>query len=189
MPTYLPTHRGVSVSEALAEAYSSAPADVVVIHTLDFIHPSFTSDAGHPTGGRIVKSQDSLYARIEPDAEIDGGAWVLFAAVDFDFVLPTESDSSSVPEIQIKVDNVSKYLIPYLDAASESLEPVTVIYRPYLSTDYSQPHIMPPLKMTITSFSADVFSVTAKASFSNLANRRFPYMRYTAKMFPGLSAR
>lgn len=188
MPTFLPERRGVQLSEALAEAYAVAPEDVVILHTLEFLHSAFVDDDGNPSAARIVKAHDPITATLESTAPVNASEAVMFVGVDFEFSLPDEGDDGSVPEIQVKIDNVAKYLIPYLDLASESLDPITVIYRPYLSTDLSLPHVLPPLKMTLRGISADVFAVTATASFGDLANRRFPFLTYKKAKFPGLSA-
>ena len=36
----------VTLSEALREAYASAPSDVVILHTLELRHPDFKNESG-----------------------------------------------------------------------------------------------------------------------------------------------
>lgn len=188
-PTMRPPKRGVSYSEALAAAYASAPEDEVVLDTLEFIHPTFLDLSGNPTGIRVVNDNEELQAYLEADAPLNPGALATFSPVYFQFTRPPETDSGSLPEIQLRVDNVSRLLIPYLDTAVQSRVPITMIWRPYLASDLSGPHMSPVLSLTLRSISGDMNSMTARAGFTDLANRRFPWPEYTSKNFPGLSAR
>lgn len=169
-----------TLSAALKEAYASAPADVVVLHTLEFLHPSFSLPL------RVVRNYTSVTATLEASAPVGGGTAVTFSPFAFDFKLPPAGESS-VPEIEITIDNVGSLTV-FFDQAANSTTPVTMIYRPYLSTDLSQPHMNPPLQMSLRSVSCDMFRVTAKAGFGDLGTRRFPALLYTAKTFPGLTA-
>lgn len=36
-----------TLSEALKEAYASAPSDVILLHTLELRHPSFVDEQGN----------------------------------------------------------------------------------------------------------------------------------------------
>lgn len=170
-----------TLSAALREAYASAPADVVVLHTLEFLHASFVTPL------RVVRDYTSLTATLEASAPVGAGTSVTFVPYAFDFKLPSAGESS-VPEIEITLDNVGADLVQYFDQAANSATPVTMIYRPYLSTDLSQPHMDPPLQMVLRSISCDMFKVTAKAGFGDLGSRRFPALLYTATTFPGLTA-
>ena len=38
-----------ALSEAIREAYAAAPADVVILHTLELRHPAFGDDDGNPS--------------------------------------------------------------------------------------------------------------------------------------------
>ena len=53
------------LSEALREAYASAPSDVVILHTLELRHPSFLDDDGQPIAIRVVRDNQDLTARLE----------------------------------------------------------------------------------------------------------------------------
>jgi hypothetical protein len=63
-----------TISDALAEAYASAPSDQVIYHTLEIWHPAFTLPI------RIVRDYVALDARIEAGAVRDAGAMVTFVA-------------------------------------------------------------------------------------------------------------
>lgn len=189
MPTFVDNRPGATMSEAIKEAYASAPDDVVIHHTLELRHPFFKDDAGNGTAVRVVKDNQNLTATLEADAPVNGGQTVEFIALNFDFVLPGEDDKGAVPEIVVTIDNVGRTLVQHLDAAIESETPIEITYRPYLSTDLTAPHMNPPLTMTLRSIDVSPFKVTARATFADLANKKFPSAVYEARSFPGLAAR
>ncbi|MES2180731.1 MAG: DUF1833 family protein [Pseudomonadota bacterium] len=190
MPIFRTPKRGLSYSEAIAEAYASAPENSVILNTLEFRHPNFIDpDTGAIIAIRVVNDHVDLNATLEATAPANAGQTVLFKAVRFSFKRPSETDGASLPEITITVSNVARILIPYLDQAKESRTPIEVTYRPYLASDLTGPHMNPPLTLTLRSVNADMNNVTAQAGFGDLVNRRFPKTDYTAKKFPGLTAR
>jgi hypothetical protein len=86
----------------------------------------------------------------------------------------------------ISIDNVDREMVLNIKRAVTSRDVIKVTYRPYLSTDLTSPHYDPPLHLTLRDIVADVFKVTGKARFSDLANISFPNELYTATRFPGL---
>lgn len=188
MPVMRPPRKGVTYSEALAAAYASAPEDEIVFDTIELLHPSFM-DAGVNVSVRAVNDHTPLLATLEATAPMNPGVEVEFKPIGFRFVRPPETESANLPEVELQVDNVSRILVPYLDQAKESRVPITLIWRPYLLSDLSGPHMDPPLQLTLRSIGGDMSTMTARAGFTDLANRRFPASEYTAKKFPGLVAR
>ncbi len=189
MPTFLTPKRGLSYSQAIAEAYASAPESSVILDTLEFRHPLFIDETGAVVAVRVVNDHTVLRAALEADAPADPGRFVDFQPVRFSLRRPTESDSAQMPEIEITVSNVARILIPYLDMAKESRAPISVTYRPYLESDLTAPHMQPPLTVTLRSVTVDTTNVTMRAGFGDMNNRRFPKMDYTSAKFPGLTAR
>lgn len=189
MPVFLTPKRGLAYSQAIAEAYASAPESVVILDTLEFRHPLFIDSTGAVVAVRVVNDHTLLRAALESDAPADPGRFVDFQPVRFGFRRPTESDSAQTPEVEISVSNVSFILSKYLDMAKESRSPVAVTYRPYLSNDLSAPHMQPPLTLTIRSVTVDVTNVTLRAGFGDMNNRRFPRVDYTPARHPGLAVR
>jgi len=138
-----------ALSEAIREAYASAPSDVVILHTLELRHPGFVDENNQPIAIRIVRDHQDLTARLEPTAPLNGGAMVQFIALGFELELPPVN-TAPVPEISVTIDNVSRELIRHLDAAVESSEKIEITYRPYLSTDLEGPQMDPPITLTLT---------------------------------------
>lgn len=169
-----------TLQDALAEAYASAPASEVILHTLEIRHASFTQPI------RVVRDYHDFTCFLEADAPEDPGGEVTFIAMAFDFILPEVSKATS-PEIEISLDNVSGEIIGYLDAAAQTPDLIEVTYRPYLASDPSGPQMNPPLTLVIRSVTADIFRVRARAGYADLSNRKFPNEVYDAERFPGLS--
>lgn len=170
-----------TLSQAIKEAYASAPANVVIYHTLELRHPAFTTPI------RVVRDFANLTAALEATAPANPGETVDFVAFAFEFTKP-EVSSTGVPQITITLDNVDRSIVANIEAAMGTTDLVQVTYREYLSTDLSAPQNNPPLSMTIMSVTADVFKVSAVAGFPDLMNRRFPTAEYSPEVFPGLAA-
>lgn len=170
-----------ALAAAIAEAYASAPAAEVILHTLELRHPSFTTPL------RVVNDHRDLTATLEADAPQDPGAAVLFVAFSFRFKLP-DVQKSGMPEIEIEIDNVSRDVLDYIDQAANSADLIEVTYRPYLESDTSAPQMDPPITLVLHDVDADVFSIRGRASFGDYGNRRFPGEWYDAQRFPGLVA-
>lgn len=170
-----------SLSEALKEAYASAPSGEVVYHTLEFRHAAFDVPI------RVVRDNADLTARLEANAPQDAGQMVTWVGFPFDLVRP-EVSSTGVPQCTIEIDNVSREILANIELALTSIDPIEVTYREYLASDLEGPQNDPPMTLTLTSISADVFRVRAVASFADIGNRRFPREEYSTERFPGLVA-
>lgn len=188
MPIYRTAKRGISYSQALAAAYASAPETDILLDTLEFRHASFVT-AGLPYAYRVVNDHHPLLAYLEADAVLNAGEEVQFNPTRFTLTRPSETDSGSTPELEISIDNASRALVPYLDSVKESLDPIIVTWRPYLTSDLSGPHMLPVLTLSITGVSLDMSQVVARAGFGNMTNRRFPALEYLGSTHPGLVAR
>jgi hypothetical protein len=168
-----------TLSAAIEEAYASAPAGEVILHTLEFRHPSFTTPL------RVVRDRTDHTLTLEASAPIDPSTAVGFVGFAFDLQLP-DVTTGPTPEIIITIDNVSRDILGYMDQAANSADLVEVTYRPYLSTDTSAPQMDPPLTMVVRDIEADVFRITARCGFGDYANRPFPFDVYSLARFPGL---
>ena len=161
-----------ALSEALREAYASAPSDVVILHTLELRHPSFIDDDDdQPMAIRVVRDNQNLIARMEGAAPLNAGEMVEFIAMGFDLELPPV-DTAPVPEISITLDNVSREIVSHLDRAAESQDKIEITYRPYLSDDLEGPQMDPPFTLVLTEVSADASRVTGKARMLDVGNKK-----------------
>lgn len=169
-----------TLSDAIKEAYASAPSAEVVLHTLELRHAAFDAPV------RVVRDHADLLATLEATAPENPSTEVTFSKMAFEFVAP-EVQQSVLPEVTVALDGASGELIPYLDAAANSGTATELTYRPYLASDTSAPQMDPPLTLELTDVHVDLTRVTAKAGYANLANRKFPAETYDANRFPGLA--
>lgn len=175
-----------TLSEALKEAYASAPSDVILLHTLELRHPSFLDENGNPTAIRVVRDNVDHTCTLEESAPLNAGESVEFTAMAFDLTLPPV-EAIPVPEITLSIDNVSTEIIKYLDQAIETQDMIEMTYRPYLSDDLTCPQMNPPITLVITDIKADVSKISATARMMDIGNKSFPAENYTVKKYPGLS--
>lgn len=198
-----------SLSAAIQEAYAAAPSDVVILHTLEIRHPTFTQPIrvvrnfadeeswvvlGGAEAQTVLDAMDpedrdlvGLVARLEADAPEDAGQMVAFIALAFDLDLPPV-DTIPVPEITVTMDNVGREITDALDAAAVSQDKIEVTYRPYLSTDIEGPQMDPPITMMLSEVEANPLQVTGRARrMLDVGTKAFPAKYYTAKDFPGLA--
>jgi hypothetical protein len=175
-----------ALSEAIKEAYASAPSEQIILHTLELRHPAFVDEAGQTVAIRVVRDTGDLWARLESQAPLQASERVQFVAMGFELDLPPV-DTMPVPEITVTLDNVSREIVRHLDAAAESQSVIEVTYRPYLSTDLEGPQMDPPIHLVLTEVEADIFRVTGRARMLDVGNKAFPGVSYTAKTFPGLT--
>ncbi len=167
-------------SRAIKEAYAAAPSDTIILHTLELHHPAFSTPL------RVVRDHQDLTATLEADAPVDGGQAVLFVAFPFDFRLPPRKRDGGPQELEIVIDSVDRQIIAALEDAVTQPHPIIAYYRPYLSTDLSQPHMIPPLRVQLRDVRVDVMRVTARARPDDYAQMPFPGELYTPERFPGL---
>lgn len=168
-----------SVSEALAEAYALAPADEVILHTLEIRHPSFTDSIW------VVRNTENILATIEAGAPVRGGEEIEFIGLPFEFSLP-DITPGATPEIELQIDNVDRTIMEHLDLAVSSSAKIIVVYRPFLSGDLSEPQMDPPPSFELSDIRVDAMKVTARARTSIDLQGAFPRRLYTARDFPGL---
>lgn len=168
-----------TLSQAIQEAYASAPASEVVHHTLEFRHAAWAAPI------RVVQDVANLTATLEADAPLNPGEAVVFTGYAFQMDLPELSGAAS-PQVTITIDNVSLEIEDAINQALLTTDLVEVTYRAYLASDLTHPANDPPLTLTLTSISAGQFQITGNALLGDFGNRRFPFEQYGAARFPGL---
>lgn len=178
-----------SVSDALAEAYAVAPADELILHTLEFRHPLFVDAGGRADSAWVVANDEDIMAVVEPGAPVRGGQLVNFRAVAFTFSL-APIEAGTTPEIEITIDNAAVVLVNDLDRAVTDTNKIVVVYRPYLLSDLTGgPQMTPPPSFELSSVTVDVQKVTMRARTSVDLRGAFPVRLYNATDFAGLIGR
>lgn len=172
----------VTMSDALKEAYSTAPPTVAELITIEIYHTSWASPL------RFVRDRVGLTATLEDDAPNDPGDDVVFQPFNFDFQLPRRGDGRQ--SLSLTFDNSTRYLMDYLETLDLSTSsPARVIYRPYLSSDLTVPAMSPVLKLVVQAIQADNKKVVLTCGYADFANRKFPRVLYTVESFPGIAPR
>ena len=163
-----------NITEALKEAYALAPSDIVVIETLEFVHALFSTI-------RICNDgQDHIFT-------LEDLSTPLFVAAPFAFKLPT-SDDTGIKELQLTIDNLDERISDIIDTVKQSIIPIVVKYRVYLSSDATTPQTDPPIQLEVREISLSGPSAIVRAVFVDLTNKKFLTELYTRDRFPTLGA-
>lgn len=162
-----------SLTDAIKEAFALAPAHQVVLNTLEIRQegvqgPIFLVQARRPV---IATDED--------------GNTRTFEACGFQFSLPP-SNEEGFQSLNIAIDNVGRRLRTFIETAKGSKVAVEAKYRPYLSDDLTQPQMVPPLVLYLKDLQVTDFQVTARATFMDIVNKKFPRELYTRERFPSL---
>ena len=162
-----------SLEAALQEAFTIAPVDVIVYHTIQ-VHQTNVQDPVY-----LVQSSRSLVALDENGIERE------FEPASFVFSLPPQTEEG-FQSLNLAIDNVNQRVVDFVKTAQQHRVPIQVIYRPYVSTDLSQPQMNPPLVLFLKDVSVALFQVTGRCTFMDIVNKRFPSELYTRARFPSL---
>lgn len=162
-----------ALSEAIKEAYASAPSDVVILDTLQIDH----EDLAGPI--YLVRNRENLTLTLEDLSTEE------FEGIAFRMALPAAGDNG-VQDLMLTIDNADQRLTDFVNTVKTSLAPVTITYRPYRSDDLTTPQMDPPLVLYLHDINQNSFEVSARASFGDIINRKFPSALYTRSRFPSL---
>ena len=169
-----------TLSQAIKEAYASAPRGVISYLTMELRHSLLTEPI------RVVMDNADLVAYLEDTAPINAGEQVTFIRYAFDLKKP-EISPNGIPTVELEIDNVSREIVASIEAVLVSTELLKGTFREYLSTDLSGPQNDPPMHLDVMTVSADMFRVKATLGFPNLMNKRFPTLAYDPEIFVSLA--
>jgi hypothetical protein len=164
-----------ALTEAIKEAYASAPTGVVYLETLQISHPLVVED--------IFLVND----RVNHAMTLETAVVKNFRACSFRMALPASGDTG-LQELSLTIDNVGREISDFMTTVRDSLDPVVITYRPYLSTDLTTPQMDPPLVLNLTDVVVTAAEVSGRATFADIINRKFPTDFYTRSRFPGLAS-
>lgn len=120
-----------TIQEAIAEAYASAPQDLIVLHSLEINHRSFEEPIRVVRWPVLDNEPEIFTCRLEDDAPYNPGQRVEFIGAPFELTLPEQAAEAS-GAFSIQVDNIGDYLDSYLENASSYGGPISAIYRTFL---------------------------------------------------------
>lgn len=157
----------MTISDDLKTVYSSA-GDDVILHTLGFKHPSFSSPL------YIVRDWQDFTANLE-----DSGPSTLFQKFAFSIQGPDKNELGN-QVLSIVLDSVSLEIIKLLEQANADLNnsPIEVTYRAYLASDTTGPQNDPPLVLWMRKVQVSNTKIVGQAELISLENRKFPSVVY-----------
>lgn len=170
---------------AWEEAEATCPATVTIYSTLELQHPAFLQDDVEVPIRCVTDVHEDQEFGIELGADFDAGEMALFQAVPFSAERP-EFAEGKAPECEIRVDNIGREIIGYLEAAVQVKADLAVIYREYRSDDLTEP-CYGPIRFVMRKVKVTGTAVIGTARLDDLANRKFPARTYTVDRFPGLA--
>ncbi|MEW6092288.1 MAG: DUF1833 family protein [Pseudomonadota bacterium] len=186
------------LSDALEEAYASAPIGIDVWETIEIRHSElsiparFVLDHGEKIGETAPdahgQTQD-IYGRmvkLEADAPADAGEWVSFLATAFEVQHP-DSAPNRPPEMALILNNVPGDIMAALGPAAASGEGVDVTYREFLSDDPETLHFR-LTGLTLKRVGVTALRVEGRIGFGDLFNKVFPASFYNVNDNPSLVA-
>jgi len=162
-----------ALQDAIREAFAIAPTNQVIFHTLEI------RQVGVQQPVYIAKTRRGFTAVLET------GSARFFEACGFDFSLPP-SNEDGFQSLNIAIDNVGRRVTDFIETAKSQVQPVEVLYRPFLSTDLSRPQMSPPLVLFLKDVKVETMQVTGRATFMDIVNKHFPLELYNRERFPTL---
>lgn len=176
-----------NITQAIKEAYASAPTDEIIFDTLEFRHSSFIDETNTPFGLRFIRDFSDRTLTLEAGAPLNGGEAVDFIACAFDVILPPEEDAPT-PELTITLDNIGRPLTEHIDNAVVSENQIEVTYRPYLSSDSSKPQQIIPITFIVKRVSMGLQKVSVTCTPKRIGERPFPNKEYSLSDFISLGS-
>lgn len=155
----------------LETVYASAPADQVIIDTLEIKPPAQTPI-------RVCTGFDDQALTLEDDTTHT------FTAGPVEIKRPAKT-AGEKQTLQFAIGFTDSTPQKIIDAALEAGDRVPMIYRQYLASDKTAPATK-ALTMTITGGTFEGLTLSIEASFYDLLNTAWPRDRYTADFAPGL---
>lgn len=180
-------------TEALQEAYASAPADDYIVATLELIHPQFVDEDDNADSIRVALDNRSWDLKYEDTAPLFAGEVKTFEPLAMQVSLPEQSDSN-FGSLKISLDNVPRTIWPKLQSAARIRATAQVVYREWVavrdvSTGIYACEQAPDLiidQLTMKMVTASVLRLEGNATFVDLLNKAFPRRKFDRAGFPGL---
>jgi len=177
---------GPSYTDALAEAIALAPAEEVIIDTLELRHETFVDDDGNPDSIWITTNAENVVAMIEDGAPVKAGQMVEFLSFPFKFKLGRIEPGTGA-QLNVEIDGVDRRIVRAIQTAAKQPTKVVMVYRVYRATDLEDgPQRLPPDAYVLNECDANAGKVTGWARLEIDMTGPFPRYLYTANEYPGL---
>ncbi len=174
-------------TEAWAEAQAAPSPDVVELWSIELIHPSFLEN-GVQTSIRAVNDNQDHDLPLEETAPFNPDSTVTFKAIPFDTPWFEQRDGQ-VSSIQVRIDNIGREVMPYLDAAILVDAAIQIIFRCHLWAAATGviTAAMDPILIDLRQVTVNESYVQGTASPADLVNLQFLRVIYDVQHYPALN--
>lgn len=156
----------ITLTPAQREAYARAETSTVDLFSFELRHSTF------PQPVRMISYDQNISFELEENAPANPGEVVEFMGVAFK--APSESvDTEPGNTITIAVNGISNQVLPYLNVANETLEPIacTVRHVAYDTKTDTVIGVGRPSEMQVRNFNTGMLTVQMTLGFTNLNTR------------------
>jgi len=169
------------------EAMACAPASLVDKVLLEFIHPAFLDANSNQISIRAVDDTQDCAITLEATAPFNAGQTVTFTAIPFNFSWPGQAEGQAT-SLTVRVDNIGREMMPYLDAAAATQAPLICLVRLVTinTTTSAVTYNGVAYQLFIRDVSVTDDAVEGSASGADLANLQTLRLIYDLETFPGL---
>jgi len=186
----------MAISARLHDIYSNHDNTELFYEAIELSHPNFAFNQGlypaddlfpndlqYPDIGIYASSVYLIQANDHMEKNVDGNK-TLFLAYPFGLVTPSVGDDQQ--DLGVVFDNVSLDIIKGIEKAAQNPE-VPIKLRYFIYVDGDMDSQITPLTLSLTNISADLNSIQATATRSNLYDYMFPNNNsYYDNRFKGL---
>ena len=162
------------LEEAMAEAYASAPAETVVLYTVEIWHESLTEPIRVVRWPQPGPEPEQFHLKLEDDADRDAGETVTFLGCPFEEKLP-ERGQDSPGQFELTIPAAGPLIEPYLENAALDGGPIEATFRTYVKgrEDEGPVEVWPGIIMRSPSVDASSGNVTVQGSVLDWLNRKY----------------
>lgn len=165
-----------SLTDAIAEAYASVSTGVDYYETVELDHPLWVDPlrliSGYK-GGTTINLPPAL-----------GDTPVAFTTAGMQITLP--SDGPDGPSgMKLIIMAATADIVPHLRLAAEGMDPITVVYRQYVTTQLDRPGEVVD-GVDIKEVATDGSSASADMVFEEIETQAFPLPTYDDTYYPAL---
>ncbi|MCW2315318.1 hypothetical protein M2322_000852 [Rhodoblastus acidophilus] len=165
-----------------------APANLVAKEALEFIHPAFIDTNGNQISVRALNDTQDRAITLEATAPLNAGQSVIFSAIPFVFGWPGQAEGQA-SSLTIRIDNIGREMMPYLDAAAVTQDPLICVVRLVtINTDTGTvTYGGVAYQLYIRDVTVTEDALEGQASGADLANLQTMRLPYDLETYPSLS--
>lgn len=184
-----------TISDAMLEAYASAPTDSYILHTIEIIHPAFVDELSNPDSIRIVIDTPDIDLQLEDDHPLWPAGTKTFKYLAMTVSEPSQEDGR-FGEMPFALDNVPQLYRKWIDGMTSFRAKAELIYREWLCTRNETTGVITPLGqpdrvqsgLSAWSLKVTLGRIEGTASYRDPLNESFPRTVFDKEAAPGLFA-